>query len=102
MRDRKGTRGAPARRVSGHAATQGTVMTWVCFHPDAWRNQMTQRTEPILVHFTMSLAEAHQHTKNLELVAKSADPAGREALKALLLVLRRETEKAESAENASA
>ena len=40
---------------------------------------MTQRTEPMLVHFTMSLAEAHQHTKNLELVAKSVDPA--EALK---------------------
>ena len=58
---------------------------------------MTEKTEPILVHFTMSLAEAHQHIKNLELVEKSADPAGREALKALLLVLRRETEKAENA-----
>ena len=56
---------------------------------------MSQQTEPAAVHFTMTLAEAHQHIRNLELAAKSADPAGQEALKALLLVLRREAESAE-------
>jgi hypothetical protein len=57
--------------------------------------QMSQQTEPAAVHFTMTLAEAHQHIRNLELAAKSTDPAGQEALKALLLVLRREAESAE-------
>jgi hypothetical protein len=56
---------------------------------------MAQQSEPPVLHFTMSLAEAHQHNRNLESVAKSADAAGREALKALLLVLRREIDKAE-------
>jgi hypothetical protein len=51
--------------------------------------------EPVVVQFTMSLAEVHQHIKNLELAAKSADPAGGEALKSLLLVLEREARKAE-------
>jgi hypothetical protein len=56
---------------------------------------MSQQAEPVAVHFTMTLAEAHQHIRNLESVAKSANPAGQEALKALLLVLRREAESAE-------
>jgi hypothetical protein len=55
-----------------------------------------EQTEPSVVHFTMSFAEAHQHIRNLEAAAKSADHAGREALKSLLLVLRREIAKAEN------
>jgi len=47
-----------------------------------------------IVHFTMTEAEARQHLSNLERAAAAADPPGQEALKALVLVIRREYEKA--------
>ena len=45
--------------------------------------------EPRVIHFTMTAAEAKQHLANLEQAAATADRAGQEAIKALLLVIRR-------------
>jgi hypothetical protein len=55
-------------------------MLWV-FVDYASEKKMVQQMQPAIVHFTMSLPEAHQHIRNLELAAESAEPAGREALK---------------------
>jgi hypothetical protein len=48
---------------------------------------------PRVIHFTMTEAEATQHLHNLERAAESADRPGQEAIKAVLLVVRREYEK---------
>jgi hypothetical protein len=57
---------------------------------------MANQAVPAVVRFTMSVPEVHQHVRNLESAAESAAPAEQEALTALLLVLRRELDKAES------